>query len=502
MGISRFKKFRSNSVGYDLVNPFDSFDDQFDGPFVDEPNSDLAAASTNAGKLAKPKSGKSSGSVNKTKRPPNAFMLYRMDMIKQVKKEHNLVRNQDISRKCGEMWRAEPESVKAKYQEMSAKAFKTHFENNPDFVWMPNYKGAEKLDAKTMSEARAGKKRRASFPANLISQRRTSQVSQNQSDQPFANAEVPNVLFGNGLGIQGLDLEPNGTINPRLLFSNEDPGVYPGSYAQSTAFEDFQGHSDHQLLPRMRRASMPNLYNSSYSSPFYRISNNVFQSVNDPPGTLMRKSMQNMYAMTPLMEETVPQLSEQSYTPSMYGASDSLFETQLPPKPYLAQERNIELESDALFNSMGLLPGITPQMEALRCCSPQFKNEPFDNHSNFGFSGFVAEPTALPGIGSTTLPSRRGSILKNSNRAEYGYVSGMHGTLPLILNPGLMDSKIPSQSLALPALPSVGGTEPKYPATLSLFNQDIQKQTINVFMPDEHIFKLKNDIALSPDSAL
>ncbi|KAI8923438.1 high mobility group box domain-containing protein, partial [Entophlyctis helioformis] len=70
-------------------------------------------------------------------RPQNAFFLYRSERRADIIAKHGVVRNQDVSRVAGQLWKNEPEHVRSQYVAMARANYQEHFERNPDFVWMP-----------------------------------------------------------------------------------------------------------------------------------------------------------------------------------------------------------------------------------------------------------------------------------------------------------------------------------------------------------------------------
>jgi hypothetical protein len=59
-------------------------------------------------------------------RPPNAFILYRMQHYKRVQYEHPSMSTQDVSRHLGEQWRHESPHVRQYFVAMSKKVRHEH----------------------------------------------------------------------------------------------------------------------------------------------------------------------------------------------------------------------------------------------------------------------------------------------------------------------------------------------------------------------------------------
>jgi hypothetical protein len=57
------------------------------------------------------------------KKPANAFFLYRSDMKEKILHEYGSKTSQEISRKAGELWKQESESIKTKYQLAAQKVY-------------------------------------------------------------------------------------------------------------------------------------------------------------------------------------------------------------------------------------------------------------------------------------------------------------------------------------------------------------------------------------------
>ncbi|KAK0229155.1 hypothetical protein EDD85DRAFT_137515 [Armillaria nabsnona] len=87
------------------------------------------------------------------RRPPNAFMLFRSDYWRENK---DIIRERDhreISRICGELWRALPPDEKQVYRDMANDAKEVHFAKYPDYKFT-RVSRPKKRNLKTVSRNR------------------------------------------------------------------------------------------------------------------------------------------------------------------------------------------------------------------------------------------------------------------------------------------------------------------------------------------------------------
>ncbi|KAL0577714.1 hypothetical protein V5O48_004263 [Marasmius crinis-equi] len=76
-------------------------------------------------------------------RPPNAFMLYRSDWLKQAHIPSNIERRQQaLSCVAGECWNMLPAAEKQKWQAKAAEAYRVHQLKYPDYKFTPAPKGS------------------------------------------------------------------------------------------------------------------------------------------------------------------------------------------------------------------------------------------------------------------------------------------------------------------------------------------------------------------------
>ncbi|RDB22780.1 Repressor ROX1 [Hypsizygus marmoreus] len=82
-------------------------------------------------------------------RPPNAFMLYRSNLLKNGTIPPNVERRQQhLSRVAGECWNLLPPEEKAKWQDQAAKVLLEHQQRNPDYKFTPAPRGSRRAKAK------------------------------------------------------------------------------------------------------------------------------------------------------------------------------------------------------------------------------------------------------------------------------------------------------------------------------------------------------------------
>ncbi|EGF76685.1 hypothetical protein BATDEDRAFT_28269 [Batrachochytrium dendrobatidis JAM81] len=108
--------------------------------------------------------------VNKGKRPMNSFFQYRSNKLAEIRANHGVVSNPEIATIAAAMWKAEPESVRNAYKEQSLRNYQEYFDANPDFVWMPKYRGLKNAAARTVGEMRNQTNRKL---ANLVTKKLT-----------------------------------------------------------------------------------------------------------------------------------------------------------------------------------------------------------------------------------------------------------------------------------------------------------------------------------------
>ncbi|CAG8852508.1 18664_t:CDS:2, partial [Gigaspora margarita] len=96
---------------------------------TDQPNSTVPTKIVKPPKPTKPK---------KISRPPNSFILYRKDKQYQIIVEFPGIKNNDVSKKIGELWANESLEVHNLYQDMARKLKEQHMRNNPDYKYRPH----------------------------------------------------------------------------------------------------------------------------------------------------------------------------------------------------------------------------------------------------------------------------------------------------------------------------------------------------------------------------
>ncbi|KAK0210078.1 high mobility group box domain-containing protein, partial [Desarmillaria ectypa] len=70
-------------------------------------------------------------------RPPNAFMLFRSDYWRENKDTIHERDHREISRICGELWRALPPAEKQVYTVKASRAKEDHLAKYPDYKFAP-----------------------------------------------------------------------------------------------------------------------------------------------------------------------------------------------------------------------------------------------------------------------------------------------------------------------------------------------------------------------------
>lgn len=114
----------------------------------------------------------------KIRRPPNSFILYRMQSRHQLARELSTQDNAEISKEAGVRWKALPEAEKAKYKVQADEIALQHKEEHPDYRYVANSKHAfdfgdetctcgayeanqayrERRDAENLAQARAARR--------------------------------------------------------------------------------------------------------------------------------------------------------------------------------------------------------------------------------------------------------------------------------------------------------------------------------------------------------
>ncbi|KAI8975892.1 high mobility group box domain-containing protein, partial [Trametes punicea] len=80
-------------------------------------------------------------SSEKPPRPPNAWILYRTARLKQIrsyqKEGQPPLKQADISRTIGDMWKAEPDHVRKQFEKEAEIAKAKHAEQYPNYKYKP-----------------------------------------------------------------------------------------------------------------------------------------------------------------------------------------------------------------------------------------------------------------------------------------------------------------------------------------------------------------------------
>ncbi|KAF2404928.1 hypothetical protein EJ06DRAFT_518010 [Trichodelitschia bisporula] len=76
----------------------------------------------------------------KIPRPRNAFILYRQRHQQTIIARHPGLPNPEISKIAGELWRAEPESVKSEWKHLAEEEKARHAQQYPDYRFQPRHK--------------------------------------------------------------------------------------------------------------------------------------------------------------------------------------------------------------------------------------------------------------------------------------------------------------------------------------------------------------------------
>lgn len=86
-------------------------------------------------------------------RPPNAFMVYRSELIKSGRIPQGVEhRQQNISRLAGECWNLLTEDEKGVYRKKAADALEEHKRLNPNYKFTPAPRGSRRSKAKSQSD--------------------------------------------------------------------------------------------------------------------------------------------------------------------------------------------------------------------------------------------------------------------------------------------------------------------------------------------------------------
>ncbi|XJO78815.1 hypothetical protein BDV3_003199 [Batrachochytrium dendrobatidis] len=175
--------------------------------------------------------------VNKGKRPMNSFFQYRSNKLAEIRANHGVVSNPEIATIAAAMWKAEPESVRNAYKEQSLRNYQEYFDANPDFVWMPKYRGLKNAAARTVGEMRNQTNRKL---ANLVTKKLTGRPrSKSAPASPTTNMSCHSSFsFGQDLrqqlvlnGCSETDSENTSFINANTTLS------FPMDYEFSTESE-------------------------------------------------------------------------------------------------------------------------------------------------------------------------------------------------------------------------------------------------------------------------
>lgn len=89
---------------------------------------------------------------NHIPRPPNAFVIYRGHKQSSVVQGNPGIKNREVSREIGKMWKAETFEVKEKYKKLAEEAKKNHKEQHPHYKYKPRRKGIIKRKKKAQTQ--------------------------------------------------------------------------------------------------------------------------------------------------------------------------------------------------------------------------------------------------------------------------------------------------------------------------------------------------------------
>lgn len=140
------KSFRRQEIGVHLAS---GFHDLSPAPIHPHAPSRLPLPSPTTPIPPKP----ASSSRSHVPRPPNAFMIYRSELIKSRSIPEDVEhRQQNISRLAGECWNLLSPEEKAKYHEKAAEVLREHQRLNPDYKFTPAPRGSRRSKTKTPTE--------------------------------------------------------------------------------------------------------------------------------------------------------------------------------------------------------------------------------------------------------------------------------------------------------------------------------------------------------------
>jgi hypothetical protein len=86
------------------------------------------------------------------KKPLNSFMLYRRDLLAELKATNPIIKTSDVSRIASERWANESADTRERYGRLSNEGFKNHRELYPDYKWPGRKKNQDKGITKNISK--------------------------------------------------------------------------------------------------------------------------------------------------------------------------------------------------------------------------------------------------------------------------------------------------------------------------------------------------------------
>ncbi|RYO76019.1 hypothetical protein DL762_009862 [Monosporascus cannonballus] len=177
----------------------------------------------------------------KTKRPSNAFMLYRkayQNRAKEVKKHDN---HQVVSKVCGSSWKREQPAVKAYFNELARIESELHREAFPDYKFTP---------------AKAKNKKGKDDPVGRISDADDSELE--LADYDYAAGQPPSRTASRGL--PRYDSHPDAEYVP----PGAAGGRYPDPYARRSPH---RAHAQHQRIHFEGQPPPQHISSYEYSNP-------------------------------------------------------------------------------------------------------------------------------------------------------------------------------------------------------------------------------------------
>ncbi len=131
--------------------------------------------------------------LRKIPRPPNAFILYRSNKMRELSSKESptgeglskLDYQRQLSKRIGELWRGETDEVKAIFYEKSQQAAREHAERYPEYRFKPARKAAAAKNTSPASTSRKGT---------------ADKTPERKVDTDFAPADLSGPVSGSGSG--------------------------------------------------------------------------------------------------------------------------------------------------------------------------------------------------------------------------------------------------------------------------------------------------------------